>query len=285
MNTKEKATTSQSAITLEAIREEKKRLLKTKSNAEVLSILLDDVLPIDFQEIVYPAIVELKQRLSTETDEEEKEKIMSGIKKHRVTDRQKYVVVIEELLRLATLRKWGICKNAAFVYLFNGAFWSELDKEVLQKFLGDSAENMNMPKYDARQYIVRENLFKQFLATGFQAMPENNDKILINLLNGTFEINENGKGTLRPVSKVDFLKYQLSFEYSPDAKCPIFQNFLDVSLPDKSSQSVLAEYIGYVFARHLKLEKVLILYGNGANGKSVFFEIVSALLGTHNVSN
>jgi putative DNA primase/helicase len=51
----------------------------------------------------------------------------------------------------------------------------------------------------------------------------------------------------------------------------------------------LAEYLGYVFIKHgsniLKEEKALILYGTGANGKSVFFEIVNALLGRNNVSS
>jgi len=288
-NENNNTTTTQSGITLEAIKDEAKRLLaaqsEIKSNTDVLNILLDDVQPVSFLEIVHPAIVELKQRLSTETDDEERGKILSEIKRFRITDRQKYVVVVEELLRLASERQWGICKNAAFVYLFNGSFWSELNKEVLQRFLGDCAEQMKIPKYDARQYTVQENLLKQFFATGFQAMPESNAKILINLKNGTFEIDENGKGILRNVDKADFLKYQLPFEYNPDAECPMFQKYLDASLPDKTAQNVLAEYIGYVFARHLKLEKVLILYGSGANGKSVFFNIVSALLGTQNVSN
>jgi len=256
-----------------------------RTNSDVLKTLLDDVKPVGFQEIVYPEVAELWKRLSEETDDNEKGKAAEKIKQFRVTDRQKHVVIVEELLRLATARQWGICKNAAFVYLFNGSFWRELDKEVLQKFLGDSAERMNMQRYVARQYVVRENLFKQFLTTGFQAMPENNDKILINLRNGTFEIDKNGNGKLRPVNKADFLKYQLSFEYNPDDKCPMFQKFLDISLPDKSAQNVLAEYIGYVFAPNLKLEKALILYGSGANGKSVFFDVISALLGTQNVSS
>ena len=153
--------------------------------------MLDDVQPINFLEIIYPEVTELRQSVGKSTDSEERKKVASKIKQFRVTDRQKYVVVIEELLRLASVRKWGICKNAAFVYLFNGTFWSELDKEVLQKFLGDSAERMGMPKYDTRQYVVKENLLKQFLTTGFQAVPENNNKILINLKNGTFEIDGN----------------------------------------------------------------------------------------------
>jgi len=45
--------------------------------------------------------------------------------------------------------------------------------------------------------------------------------------------------------------------------------------------------MGYILIKPstLKLEKTLLLYGTGANGKSVFFEIVNALLGIENVSN
>ena len=181
-----------------------------KSNSDVLNILLDDVKPISFQEIVYPEITGLWKRINEETDDDEKGKIAAKIKQFRVTDRQKYVVIIEELLRLATVRRWGICKNAAFVYLFNGSFWSELDKKVLQKFLGDSTERMNMPMYDARQYIVREHLFKQFLATGFQAIPESSNKILINLRNGTFEINGNGKRGFKISKQRGFSKISIT---------------------------------------------------------------------------
>ncbi len=44
------------------------------------------------------------------------------------------------------------------------------------------------------------------------------------------------------------------------------------------------EYIGWIFTP-LKLEKVLFLYGSGKNGKSVFVDIVEALLGKENISH
>lgn len=58
-------------------------------------------------------------------------------------------------------------------------------------------------------------------------------------------------------------------------------------LPQTELQSVLAEYLGYIFFKSssLKLEKVLLLYGTGANGKSVLFEIISALLGSESTTN
>jgi putative DNA primase/helicase len=81
----------------------------------------------------------------------------------------------------------------------------------------------------------------------------------------------------------------LPFEYNPQAKAPIFEVYLNRVLPDIERQNILAEYLGFVFIKHgsnqLKEDKALILYGTGANGKSVFFEVVNALLGRNNVSS
>jgi putative DNA primase/helicase len=56
---------------------------------------------------------------------------------------------------------------------------------------------------------------------------------------------------------------------------------------DKSRQKVLSEYIASVFINNktLKLEKVLMLFGTGANGKGVVYEVSTALLGSENISN
>lgn len=115
-------------------------------------------------------------------------------------------------------------------------------------------------------------------------IPQKN-AVLINLKNGTFEITPNGI-KLNPFDRADFMTYQLAFEYNPDATAPLFESYLDKVLPDKNLQYILAEYLGYVFIHPsvLKLEKTLLLYGTGANGKSVFYEIVRSLLGEQNTS-
>lgn len=199
------------------------------------------------------------------------------------------ILSIENTLTIAVKNNWGLCKNLDFIYLYNGTFWAEIDKETFQKFLGEAAEKMGVAKYSARHYQFREQLFKQFLSTAYLSTPpENQNKVQINLLNGTFEISPQGT-RLRPFDRTDFLTYQLPFEYNPQAKAPIFEAYLNRVLPDIERQKVLAEYLGFVFIKHgsnyLKEEKALILYGTGANGKSVFFEIVNALLGTENVSS
>ena len=116
------------------------------------------------------------------------------------------------------------------------------------------------------------------------------DKVLINLQNGTLEISASEKTTiLREFKAEDFLKYQLTFKYDPLASAPIFENYLQHVLPDAESRKALLEYLGYLFIKHsskrLKLEKVLILLGTGANGKSVLYEVMESLLGKENLSH
>jgi putative DNA primase/helicase len=198
------------------------------------------------------------------------------------------VLSIENALKFAEQNRWGLCKNHDFIYLYNGTFWAEIDKETFQKFLGEAAEQMGVAKFSARFYQFREQLFKQFLSTAYLPTPQSNkDTVLINLKNGTFEISPTGTN-LRPFDRSDFITYQLPFEYNPQAKAPLFEAYLNRVLPDKERQRVLSEYLGYVFIKHggrLKLEAALILYGTGANGKSVFYEVTNALLGAENVSS
>ena len=199
------------------------------------------------------------------------------------------VLSIENTLHFAEKNHWGICKNNDFIYLYNGTFWSEIDKERFQKFLGEASEKMGVAKFSARHYQFREQLFKQFVSTGYLPTPEiNKQSVLINLKNGTFEINQL-TANLKSFDHNDFITYQLPFEFNPEAKAPLFEEYLNKVLPDKECQRILAEYLGYVFIRHgsntLKEEKALILYGKGANGKSVFFEIATAMFGRENVSN
>lgn len=81
-----------------------------------------------------------------------------------------------------------------------------------------------------------------------------------------------------------FITNYADYEYNPDAECPMFTKFLDEIIPNKNIQNVLQEFVGYCLSDGFSLEKMLILYGNGANGKSVFQNIISAMIGYDNVS-
>ena len=200
-----------------------------------------------------------------------------------VTD---YIVVsIREILGVAIKLQCGLCKRFDFIYAFNGAYWREIPKETLTKFLGEAAKKLSVPEIKAEHWQFRDSLLKQFLSTAYLPEPMRPDGVtLINFQNGTLEISATG-WNLREHRREDFLTYQLPFDYDENALAPTWQAFLDKVLLDKTCQKVLAEYIGYCFTRGLKLEKVLLLHGFGANGKSVFCDVVSAVLGDENISH
>jgi putative DNA primase/helicase len=231
---------------------------------ELLGELLMDIQPVDFDKIIN----------------------LTGDTAKNPTYAKRYVIVVEKLLELAKSKQWDLCKNGAFVYMYNGVYWQVLEDKVLKLALKKAAELMGIDEYLAKQAAVGDRLLKEFYDTGFQQMPKTN-KVLINLQNGTLEISEDGTYNLREFRPDDFLRYQLPFAYNDAAKCPKWEAFLDEVLPDKSSRMVLAEAFGSVFIKtgNLKLEKAVILKGPGANGKSVVFDVISALLGRENMLN
>lgn len=197
------------------------------------------------------------------------------------------VLVVRELLALAERNELGLCRRDGLIFTYNGQYWKPLEADALKRFLMQAAERMGVEWVTSQFFQFGDNLYKQFLTGAYLAKPTPNREVVrVNLQNGTFEIGTRQQGLRRP-ERGDFLTHQLPFAYTPAAKASHWQTFLNRVLPDKSSQLVLAEYLGYVFVHpsKLKLEKVLLLYGSGANGKSVFFEVVFALLGQDNVSN
>ncbi|QHV98281.1 DNA primase family protein [Spirosoma endbachense] len=203
----------------------------------------------------------------------------------KLTQKHYLICTVEHLLAQAQVNGYALCRRNGIVYLYNRAFWQVTEENEIQDLLSRTSEKMGVDKFNSRHYEFRDRLYRQFLSSShFPVLPQSPQTVLINMQNGTYEITPDSQ-RLRPHDKADFLTYQLSFAYQANAKAPIFQRYLDTVLPDTDLQSLLAEYIGYVFIRHLKLEKVLLLYGTGSNGKSVFFEVVNALLGGQNVSN
>lgn len=231
---------------------------KGKSYQSVLAALLSQIKRIDFRE-----------RAGLDIDEK--------------ISRKLYIVIsIDEILDTAITNNWGLCTKDGFIYVFNGKYWQVVSAEDFKPFLAQASIKMGVPVFDAKYHLFKDELYKQFLSVSNLPTPETKKNVLINLLNGTFEITDTEQ-ELREQAREDFIKYQLPFEYNPNAVCPLFDKYLNRVLKDEDCKKVLSEYLGYIFVNNLKLEKALILYGSGANGKSVFFEIVNSILGEENI--
>jgi len=247
--------------------DELKKSAVTSPHDGILQKLIEQFVPLDFNRLANP----------------------DDIPDFTINSKHFRIIAINNVSDVAIQNNWGLCKRYDFIYLFNGAYWSEIDKDEFQKFLGDAAEAMGVRWDYSKDYNFKKQLYEQFLSEGFlKTPPENMNQVLINFLNGTFEVTRQGN-KLRPFNRTDFLTYQLPFNFDPKATAPLFMTYLNKVQPDIERQRVLQEYLGYLFIRNgsnqLKMEKALLLYGSGANGKSVFFLIVTALLGRVNVCN
>lgn len=287
----------------------KKKLLKSSvvplhEHKDILKKLLTELKPLDFISIVHPELKDLIDELSNIKSSFEKGKIklyeklnkakgnegqsriaeielILNEQKRKIKQKHYVVSIISELLKVAENSKWNLCQCYDYVYVYNGAYWKQLNKDDLKYFLGEAAIKFGYPEMDAKHHLFKDELLKQFVTQAHLPTPEHNrEKILINLQNGTFEFNA-GKWELKEFNPEDFLTYQLPFAYNKDANCPMFENYLEKVLPDNESRMILQEFSGFIFTR-LNLEKCLVLTGNGSNGKSVFFNILTALIGNEN---
>ncbi len=196
------------------------------------------------------------------------------------------VAIIHEVMKAAKKMDLGICVRHKVIYLFTGKYWLETDDEDIRRRL--SRISVKLGFYSpgvAATSEFKKKLFAQFMDTGIDEAVAvvKSDTVLINLNNGTLEI-KGESVELRPHNRDDFLTYALSYDYEPGAAAPIFEQFMNEVLPDQSVSSVLQEFLGFVFTTDSKLEKCAVLYGGGANGKSVFFEVISRLMGKQNMS-
>lgn len=203
-----------------------------------------------------------------------KASLLSG---YNVLLRHKISIVIHHLLQSAEMADTPMGSHNGVAYCYLSSHWIPLEIKVLEPFLIEAAYRCGINKFEAQSADSIKLLSNQFFAVSkVQFTNHNTDDVKINFANGTLVI-QNGKYSLQPFDPNDFMRYKLDVDFEPKASCPMFLSFLDEVLPDKKSQMVLAEYLGYVFTKNLKLEKCLVLLGSGANGKGVIFEIVSAI--------
>lgn len=106
------------------------------------------------------------------------------------------------------------------------------------------------------------------------------------VMQGSYNRNENSFLWVKKSHSPSFFNVgSLNYDFDPDAKCPEFMRVLSEILPEELSRDVLQEMFGYCLAPKFNMEKMFVLVGEGANGKSVILTILTCLLGEHLISN
>jgi putative DNA primase/helicase len=111
---------------------------------------------------------------------------------------------------------------------------------------------------------------------------------LLAFRNGLLDVTNLAAAPLQvePRSPLWFSRVAFPYDYDPTARAARWLSFLNQVLEgDEERIKLLQEWFGYSLVPDTSHHKFLILEGEGQNGKSVVLDVLTAVLGTENVSN
>lgn len=124
--------------------------------------------------------------------------------------------------------------------------------------------------------------FKSLDGRTFRHEDENPDDHILNFKNGLLNLDT---FELLPHDPNYLSTYQIPVMFNKDAKAPRWLQFIDeVTMGDPEQQKLLQQIAGYALTNDTRYAKAFILFGSGANGKSLFTRILTKIVGQKNVS-
>lgn len=200
-------------------------------------------------------------------------------------------IVVREVIRSADGLLWcreyeETQKSRQRMSVYTGSNWTTVEPQQWMDFIDRCAERCGIDESELMNHKFMNLLYEgvAFNLKAYRRRMVPAGEVWLNVRNGTLVISKDGSVRLRSHDKDDLFTYTLPYPYDERAECPLWHRFLDRVLPEAESRQVLGEFIGYCMMSDHLLEKMLLLYGEGLNGKSVTLEVIEALLGSVNVS-
>ena len=107
------------------------------------------------------------------------------------------------------------------------------------------------------------------------------DRWLLNVTNGTLDLK---KRRLRAARREDYMTKRCAVAFHPDATAPRWREFLERILPDAEIREYLQRFLGYALTGDVGEHVLHVLWGSGANGKTVLLEVIRFVLGEYGVT-
>ena len=110
-----------------------------KTVDEIFIELLKGVEKIDFETLAFNGTFSNNTDVSKKSVKSEMDTLQKSLSGFNLTKNHYVIICVEEIINLAISNNWGLCKKGGNVYLYNGAYWTEIERERFQFFLGEVA--------------------------------------------------------------------------------------------------------------------------------------------------
>jgi len=179
------------------------------------------------------------------------------------------------------LDTWYVPEIRSF-YVWDGRKYQMKPDDFVRKYAQDHFKNPSCIS------INEKNTFLDYAKNAQQC---SNDKFLlhdrnaINLENGVYDMTQ--KRLVGHHTKFKF-PYLVPYNYVPIDDCPVWDHLLDVITLGRNYMKIaIEEFIGYIASgcSYNVFNKLLILDGDGSNGKSTLIRIIQELIGSENTSS
>ncbi|WP_205519290.1 phage/plasmid primase, P4 family [Streptomyces olivoreticuli] len=167
-------------------------------------------------------------------------------------------------------------------YTWNGSVWVRSDMRVRQEIHRMGAALVLAGQNQlARGFTMTSRI--DALLTELCSVPNvsiavadfDNRPDLLNFKNGTVDLRT---GRLRPHDQADLLTYALDIDYNPHATCPRWESFLAEIFPGMPEMpAYIQRLVGYGITGHTTEQSFGVLWGKGANGKSVLVDTMTSV--------
>lgn len=171
----------------------------------------------------------------------------------------------------------NICFNPKIGhFIWNGSYWEKkLPEEIKQLIREKLGEGTTGNKLTSILKIIETDIATSGVF---------NNKPVLNFRNGTLELEPKLK--FREHSIDDMCTYCLPYDYDKHASFDEWEHFIEtVTDYDSRKAACLQEFAGYILYPDNSMQKALCCIGGGSNGKSLFLNILSKVIGSENVSN
>lgn len=179
------------------------------------------------------------------------------------------------------------CHTRGKWYIWRGSTWTLDDtREVFEwvrlyvRSLSSASNTKQRSKMEKHTFIANaETIARSDRAVTMRASDWDADPYLLGTPAGTVDLRT---GELRPARPEDRITRRVAVAPAEEAACPAWQGFLDdATAGDAGLVRFLRQWCGYCLTGDTKEHALLFLYGPGGNGKSVFVETVSHIIGEY----